>query len=88
MEEREVLGSGIWSLSAFGDLQLSLLPRAGCRRSVHGLQEPVVKRIDVHRNSGLAEAQGFIVAVVADMQILKKMTFLEGKSEERDIVNG
>ncbi|KAM0995482.1 hypothetical protein ACFX2C_005603 [Malus domestica] len=38
--------------------------------------------------AGLAEAQDFVVAAVADLQILKKTTFLEGKSEERDIVAG
>ncbi|KAM1010743.1 hypothetical protein ACFX2C_046186 [Malus domestica] len=58
------------------------------RGSRHGLQEPVLKRTDVHRNSGLVEAQGLAAAAVADLQILKNTTFLEGKSEEKDIVSG
>ncbi|KAM1063480.1 hypothetical protein FF1_027627 [Malus domestica] len=32
------------------------------RGSGHGLQKPVVKKTDVHQNSGLAKAQGFVVA--------------------------
>ncbi|KAB2607456.1 hypothetical protein D8674_007173 [Pyrus ussuriensis x Pyrus communis] len=47
--------------------------------------KPFVKRTNVHQNSRLAEAQDFVVAAVADLQISKKTTFLEGKSEERDI---
>ncbi|KAM1998227.1 hypothetical protein EV2_005752 [Malus domestica] len=81
-------------LQEFGlDLQVEICSyrccgEVGCRRSGHKLQEPVVKRTNVHQNSGLAEAQDFVVAAVADLQILKKTTFLEGKSEERDIVAG
>ncbi|KAM1016494.1 hypothetical protein ACFX2H_045731 [Malus domestica] len=81
-------------LQEFGlDLQVDVCNyrccrEVGCRRSRHGLQEPVLKRTDVHRNSGLVEAQGLAAAAVADLQISKNTTFLEGKSEEKDIVVG
>ncbi|KAM1653067.1 hypothetical protein COP1_005503 [Malus domestica] len=88
MVEREVLGrvcSGNGRVVTEDIEAFELLDLHG---SGHKLQEPVVKRTNVHQNSGLAEAQDFVVAAVADLQILKKTTFLEGKSEERDIVAG